>query len=208
MKITKISMKTVLALAVLAFTSVLAQAFTLSSNAVTGPSETGFYSGICSQGRLDTMYGAKEKITNRTSFPIAWTDLPAGTKALALVLDDPDAKPVMGIMGVPGDSFIHWLAADIDPELTGGLKTNASQTEMGFVQGVNSAGTIGYTAPQPPANIPAGAKKPIIHIYRLKMYALSAPTGLTAGFTLPQLEAAIKDKTISKAELDISYSNE
>jgi phosphatidylethanolamine-binding protein (PEBP) family uncharacterized protein len=38
--------------------------------------------------------------------PLSWTDPPAGTRALALVVDDPDA---------PVGTFTHWLAWSIAP---------------------------------------------------------------------------------------------
>lgn len=47
-----------------------------------------------------------------------------------------------------------------------------------------------------------------IHVYRLKVYALSAPTGLAPGFTLDQLMSAIQDTTLGMAQLNVSYSNQ
>jgi Raf kinase inhibitor-like YbhB/YbcL family protein len=181
--------------------------FSVSSPAVTGGSETGFDSGLKSAGRIDSMYAAKDKgPANPRSLPFAWKNLPAGTKALALVLDDPDAKPVMASFGMKGDAFIHWIAADIDPAL-GGLAANASKNGASFEQGKNSGGEIGYTGPQPPSDVPKNAKKPLIHVYRLKLYALSARIDLHNGFTLNDLEAAMKGKILGRAELDFSFSN-
>ena len=42
------------------------------------------------------------------SFPINISDIPIGTKALALTLIDYDAVPVAGF------PWIHWIATDID----------------------------------------------------------------------------------------------
>jgi hypothetical protein len=41
-----------------------------------------------------------------TSPPLSWSDLPDGTRSLALICDDPDA---------PSGTFVHWLAWGIDP---------------------------------------------------------------------------------------------
>jgi phosphatidylethanolamine-binding protein (PEBP) family uncharacterized protein len=54
--------------------------------------------------------------------PLSWTDLPDGTSALALIVDDPDA---------PGGTFTHWLA-------------------WAPVEGPNDFGQTGYRGPCPP----------------------------------------------------------
>lgn len=180
--------------------------FSLSTTAVKGRPETGFSSGLVSVGRLDRIYGAPDGENNPRSFPFTWTGLPEGTKALALVLDDPDAKPVMAYYGEEAEFFLHWIAADIDPKL-GGLADNAA-AKATFPQGVNDTGEVGYQSPAPPADIPKDTKKARIHVYRLTVYALKAPTGLKAGFTLEELEEAIADTTLGVAQLNVSYSNQ
>jgi Raf kinase inhibitor-like YbhB/YbcL family protein len=182
-------------------------AFALSTTAVQGAPETGFDSGLVSVGRLDAMYGAKAGgAANPRSFPFTWKNLPSGTKALAVVLDDPDARLVLAAFGRTGDFFLHWIAADIDPS-SGGLPDNAAVT-MSFPQGKNGTGNVGYTAPQPPADVPKDTDKVRIHVYRLKVYALSAPTGLPSGFSLDDLMSAVKNKTLAMAQLNVSYSNQ
>lgn len=182
-------------------------AFALSTTAAQGAPETGFDSGLVSVGRLDAMYGAKAGgPANPRSFPFTWKNLPAGTKALAVVLDDPDARLVLAAFGMSGDFFLHWIAADIDPS-SGGLPDNAAAT-MAFPQGKNGTGKVGYTAPQPPADVPKDTDKVRIHIYRLKVYALSARTGLQSGFSREDLMNAIKDTTLAMAQLNVSYSNQ
>jgi Raf kinase inhibitor-like YbhB/YbcL family protein len=187
--------------------AVSAAPFTLSSPVATGMSETGFDSGLKSAGRLESMYAAGDNgPRNPRSFPFTWSNLPAGTKALALVLDDPDARLVLASRGITATAFLHWIAADLDPAM-GGLPDNASAGSPSFVQGKNGAGAIGYIGPQPPSNVPADRNKPLIHVYRLTVYALSAPTGLSNGFSLDDLTAVMKGKTLGQAQLLISYSN-
>jgi Raf kinase inhibitor-like YbhB/YbcL family protein len=182
-------------------------AFTVSSPAVSGPSETGFDSGLESAGRISSRYAASDSgPPNPRSFPFRWQGLPAGTRAVALVMDDPDARLVLAASGRPGDSFLHWIAADIDPAL-GGLPDNASASRPSFPQGKNGRGQIGYTGPQPPAGVPKDARRPLIHVYRFTVYALSAPTGLKDGFTLAELRAAMQGKILGEATLLFSYSN-
>ncbi len=195
--------------ALFAAQSVAAQdaAFTVSSPAVAGDSQIGFHSGLLSSGRIDPAYAAKDGApANLTSPPLVWKNLPAGTVALALVLDDPDAAAVMEAYGRKGLPFVHWLAADIDPA-SGGLPANASVGNPTFAQGKNGAGQVGYRGPQPPSAIPKNVKPPLIHVYRLTLYALSEPAGLPNGFNLEELKAAMNGKVLGEAQLLFSYSN-
>ena len=50
-----------------------------------------------------------------------------------------------------------------------------------LVLGKNGTGNPVHTAPAPPADIPKDTRQVRIHVYRLKVYALSAPTGLVRG---------------------------
>jgi len=185
-----------------------AAGFTVTSPAVSGQSETGFDSGLMSVGRLDAQYASKAGgPANAKSFPFSWSNVPAGTKALALILDDPDAKPILASRGIKAPSFLHWTAADIDPSLSG-LPADASVSSPSFVQGKNGAGQPGYRGPQPPADFPPNTGKRLIHIYRLALFALSSPTGLKDGFTLDELRSAMNGKILGQADLNISYSND
>jgi len=136
-------------------------------------------------GRLLKVFGAApgERGSLR-SFPFSWTNLPAGTKVLALVLEDKSF----------GD-FVHWLATDIDPS-PGTLAEDAS-AEANFAQGSNDAGTYGYFGP-----LPTG-----MNVYRLTLYALSEPTDLEPRFLAPDLLEAMEGKVLATASIDLPYSN-
>lgn len=180
--------------------SLFAQAtFTLQSKAISGPQEVGFDSKLVSAGRADPAYNGG------VSLPFQWSGLPAGTKALAVVYDDPDARLVMKAYGVPGDIWTHWVATDIDPSV-GALVAGAA-TSAKLVMGKNTWGNQAYGGPAPPADVPGDAVRPIVHIYRLTVYALYAPTGLKAGFGVEELRSAMKGKTLGYGQLLISWSN-
>jgi Raf kinase inhibitor-like YbhB/YbcL family protein len=183
-----------LAGALVLLASCAAPVFKLSSSASDGKPQTGFDSKLVSIGRLNSEY------LGSNSPPFEWSGLPEGTKSVAVVLDDPDARLVMKAFGMDGDTYYHWTATDIDPSL-GGLKAGAAAA-------LNAPQGIVYQGPAPPADVPADAPKPIIHIYRLTVYALSAPTGLEPGYSPEALLAAVKDKTLGTAQLNFSYSAE
>ncbi len=73
---------------------------------------------------------------------ITWRDAPAGTKSLALLMDDPDA---------PRGTFTHWTVWGI-PVAAARLAANmARKAELpnGIKQGVNSGGAYGFYPPAP-----------------------------------------------------------
>jgi Raf kinase inhibitor-like YbhB/YbcL family protein len=69
--------------------------------------------------------------------PVAWSGVPYGTKAFAIVVHDPDAPLV--------DGFTHWVAYGI-PGDASGLPEGGGDA----VSGTNSFGNAGYGGPAPP----------------------------------------------------------
>jgi Raf kinase inhibitor-like YbhB/YbcL family protein len=104
-----------------------------------------------------------------TSLPLSWSGVPHDAKELVLVMRDPDA---------PGGTFVHWALAGIAPTATG---FPAGGVSGQVIPGRNSAGTLGYTGPCPPAGAQA-------HHYVLTLSALVSPSGLHPGFTADQLQ--------------------
>jgi Raf kinase inhibitor-like YbhB/YbcL family protein len=97
-----------------------------------------------------TCYGAS------VSPPIYWSTPPAGTKSLALLVDD---------AATPISPHVYWLVFDISPATTelqvGSLPPHARVA-------YNSSGKVGYSAPCPRG-------KP--HGYRFTVYALNTSFG-------------------------------
>jgi Raf kinase inhibitor-like YbhB/YbcL family protein len=117
--------------------------------------------------------------------PLTWTNVPTGTKALALVVDDPDA---------PGGTFVHWVLYDLPGDtisLPAAVGKGASASK-GSKEGKTSWGKPGYRGPSPPPGKP--------HRYFFRLYALSAPTGLAPGATAEQLQKAIVKTTLARCE--------
>ena len=121
---------------------------------------------------------------------LSWTGLPAGTKALALVCDDPDA---------PGGTWIHWVLYDMPagaPGLAEGLPAGPVLTD-GTKQGMNDFRKSGYGGPCPPGGT---------HRYFFRLYALDGPTNLKAGATVRELRAALKGHVLEEGDLMGRYS--
>ena len=118
--------------------------------------------------------------------PLTWTDPPAGTKSLALIMDDPDA---------PMGTWVHWVLYDLPPEtrtLPNAVPT-AAQLDNGALQGVNDFRRVGYGGPCPPPG-PA-------HHYVFTLYALDAALALPPKATKAQLERQMQSHILAKAEL-------
>jgi Raf kinase inhibitor-like YbhB/YbcL family protein len=112
--------------------------------------------------------------------------VPPQAKALALIMEDPDA---------PRGTFVHWLAYNI-PVTEGGLEEGfehrGDKTE-GTLQGKNDYEEIGYGGPKPPE----GER----HRYVFKLFALDTKLDLEPGASKEALERAIQGHTLAQAEL-------
>ena len=117
---------------------------------------------------------------------LAWTEPPAGTKSLAVIVDDPDA---------PAGTWVHWVLYDLPDDarkLEEGVAKDR-QLPNGTRQGRNDFGKIGYNGPCPPKGGP--------HRYFFKLYALDRKTNLKAGASKVELERAMKGHTLAEAEV-------
>ena len=138
-------------------------------------SSAAFVSGILPQRY--TCHGAK------LNPPLNWSAAPAGTKSLALIVDDSSA---------PITPTIYWLVFDINPGTTdiqeGALPTGARQA-------LNSAGTAAYDPPCPHGRA---------HSYRFTVYALSTMLKLPGGSPLQSVWTAIAAATIGRGRIVVT----
>jgi Raf kinase inhibitor-like YbhB/YbcL family protein len=92
--------------------------------------------------------------------PLEWTSIPSDTVELAVVVRDLDAN-----------GYIHWVIANIDPNLTGLVEGNLP---VSAVQAGNDAGSRGWVGPCPPSGT---------HRYEFRLHALAEPSGVDAYMT-------------------------
>lgn len=123
--------------------------------------------------------------------PLTWSDLPKETKALSLLVEDPDA---------PNGSFTHWLLWNIpvtrerldeDVQHRGWFADEARQGDNDFDE-------RGWSGPRPP--------KGEEHRYVFHLYALDEPLDLEDGATREELERAMKGHVLDEATLIGKYS--
>lgn len=90
---------------------------------------------------------------------LAWSGAPEGTRALVLLVDDPDAR-----------GWVHWIVLDLPGAETGTLPQGASRAPGAPSQGTNDFRRAGWGGPCPPSGT---------HRYTFTLYALDAPLGLS-----------------------------
>jgi Raf kinase inhibitor-like YbhB/YbcL family protein len=116
---------------------------------------------------------------------LSFSGVPAGTKSLALVVDDPDA---------PAGTFVHWVVYNIPPQTThleAGVQRGPAM-RGGAVQGRNDFGQTGYGGPCPPPGSP--------HHYHFRLYALNSPITPQSA-TAPDVERAMQGHILASAEM-------
>ena len=110
-------------------------------------------------------------------------NIPENTRALATIMDDPDA------MAAVGKVWLHAL-----------YYANAKKPDSDrppVIHGTNDFGEIGYGGPAPPDKR---------HTYIFKAYALDIELHLNNGFSKQALEDAMKGHIIAEAKLTGTFA--
>lgn len=123
-----------------------------------------------------------------TSPPLVWSALPAGTKSLALIVDDPDAPDPKA----PKMTWVHWVLYNLPAE-AGGLPEGVKPENLpdGTRQGLNDWGRTGYGGPCPPIGQ---------HRYFHKLYALDIVLPDLGRANKAKLEQAMQGHVLAHAE--------
>ena len=118
--------------------------------------------------------------------PLAWTGVPAGTKSLALIVDDPDAPDP----AAPKMTWVHWVLYNLPPA-TAALRAG-EPPPSGAREGLNDWQRTGYGGPCPPIGR---------HRYAHKLYALDTVLPVLQPATKAALERAMQGHILAQAEL-------
>ena len=140
------------------------------------------------QSAIPTLYTCEGK---DISPPLAWSDLPTGTKSLALIVDDPDAPDP----AAPKMTWVHWVLYNL-PATSGGLPEGVKALPAGTKEGLNDWKRTDYGGPCPPIGR---------HRYFHKLYSLDTVLPDLKQPTKVKLEEAMKGHIIGEAQLMGTY---
>ena len=126
---------------------------------------------------------------DNTSPPFRWTDLPEGTRELALVFE--------GVTPATEEPWVHWLVYNI-PANADGLPAGFQhkrepEAPMPVRQGSNGLGNVGYDGPQ-------GTVGRTFR-YRIRLLALDRAMELEPGLSKHEFERAVRGHVLGEAEL-------
>lgn len=125
--------------------------------------------------------------------PLSWSELPAGTKSLALIVDDPDAPDPVA----PKMTWVHWVLYNLPPSATGLAEAVASKDlPPGTKEGLTDWRRTGYGGPCPPIGR---------HRYFHKLYALDTMLPDLGKPSKVELEKAMAGHILGQAELIGTY---
>lgn len=119
------------------------------------------------------------------SIPLEWTNLPKGTRCVAVTMIDRTTP----------DRFLHWLVINIDPADTKLAEGASGKAMPSFTAEMkNGFGKEGYGGPEPPAGAP--------HEYEITVWALTLPSmGMSENAGLKEFESFVQGKVAGKAVL-------
>ena len=120
---------------------------------------------------------------------LEWKGVPASTKSLALIVDDPDAPDP----AAPKMTWVHWVLYNIPVE-SAGLPEDATAAMLpsGTLPGLNDWHRTGYGGPCPPKGK---------HRYYFKLYALDVVLPDLKQPSKSNLEKAMQSHVIARSEL-------
>ena len=135
-------------------------------------------------GEIPKKYGYKNK---NSSPPLSISNVPSECKSLALIMDDPDAKKVVG------KTWTHWLVWNIKSDIA---KFDESSIPNGCIQGMTDFGSAKYGGPAPPDKV---------HTYVFVLYALDSTLDLKKGADAAALREVMDGHVLEEAKLVGTY---
>ncbi len=119
--------------------------------------------------------------------PLTVSEVPEGTKSLALIVHDPDATG--------GGDWLHWIVWNIDPKTT---EITPGDSLVGAVQGVTDFGQAVYGGPAPH---PGSG----VHRYVFELYAVDQVLKLPQDPSREDVEMALAGHTLAQSTWTGTY---
>ena len=158
-----------------------ADVFTLTSSAVQDNGILATKNACSDKQRTPNCVG------ENISPPLAWSNMPDGTKSFALVLVDPEGRVPAGVS--------HMVVYGIPADVKGFAEGELSKPSDKFVGGMSTMNQAIYTGPGTPPNTDW-------HHYTWTIVATDLdPKALQPGMTREELAAALKDHVKGSAGL-------
>lgn len=136
-------------------------------------------------GTIPRKYGYKNE---NFSPPLIISQVPAETKSLVLIMDDPDAIKAVGKV------WTHWVLWNIPPNIQ---QIAENSIPINSIEGKTDFDEIGYGGPAPPDKE---------HLYIFKLYALDIDLNLDQNSTKADVEESMRNHIISEAKLEGKYA--
>ena len=149
-------------------------------------------------GRLETKMAGNNKqnpncVGENVSPELSWSNVPAGTKSLALLMFDPEGRPPGGVS--------HWVAYGIKPAVTGFAEGEASKESDKYVGGSSLMKLPHYFGPCTPPGPP--------HHYTFTRMATDLePDALKAGMTRDEVIKALDGHAKAATSLIGTFSKQ
>ena len=124
---------------------------------------------------------------------LQWAGVPAQTRSLVLIVDDPDAPDPKA----PKMTWVHWVLYNLPPgttQLPEGV--TAADLPEGTAEGLNDWKRTGYGGPCPPIGR---------HRYFFKLYAIDTVLKGLHHPTKTEVEGAMQGHIIGRAQLVGTY---
>lgn len=121
--------------------------------------------------------------------PLEWTGIPADTKSLVLIVDDPDAPDP----AAPKMTWVHWVLYNLPPTTTSFEQgVTIHDLPPGTLEGINNWKQKGYGGPCPPIGR---------HRYFFKLYALDIILPELDDPTTDQIKKAMDNHILDQAQI-------
>ena len=123
--------------------------------------------------------------------PLAWANLPAGTKSLAMIVHDQEGRSGLGVA--------HWAAYGISPTLNGFAENEIGVLSSKYVGGKSTLNLGNYMGPCPPAGTGQ-------HHYVYTVIATDAePSEIPAGLTMQELLTRLQGRAKGASSIVLRY---